>query len=112
MPHSSSISFKDCVRDGWHVSTTCDACRCGSDIVNVGPLAASKSGDKPIRVLFEARKLTCRTCKQPFAGLTVRRKGPTPQDSFEIAAYWREGASVDPAVVAYWEGFRKASARA
>lgn len=81
----------------------------GSDIVNLAPLAAG-GGDKAIRVLFEARKLTCRKCKQPFAGLTVRRKGPTPQDSCEIAFYWREGSSKDPAVIAYWEGFRKAQA--
>lgn len=108
MPHASPISFRDCLRAGWHVSTTCDACQCGSDIVNLAPLAAGAAGDKPIRVLFEARKLTCKRCSQPFAGLRVRRNGPTPHDSYEVLAFWREGSSADPTVAAYWQGWRKA----
>ena len=107
MPHASSITFRDCVRACWKVSTQCDACR-ESSAPNLGPIAASKVGDRPIRILFDARKLTCRKCGQPFAGLIIRREGPTAQDCSEIVAFWREGTTSDPAVAAYWEGFRKA----
>ena len=110
MPHASSITFQNCVRAGWKVAAHCDACREAS-APNLGPIAAGKLGDRPIRALFDARKLTCRKCGEPLAGLTVRREGGAALDSYEIVAFWREGTTCDPVVSAFWKGFREANER-
>lgn len=59
MPHASSITFQNFVRAGWKVGVHCDARR-NASFPNLGLIAAGKLGDRPIRSLFDARKLTCR----------------------------------------------------
>ena len=111
MPHVSPISFRDCVRLGWRVLAHCDGCRATTQ-ADAARIAEGAAATRPIRALFDARKLTCRKCGKPLAGVSVSIDGASPLERVEVVSYWREGSMYDPAVAAYWEGYRKGKAGA
>jgi hypothetical protein len=115
MPVTLTLSLRDCLLGDFRVTMSCDHCKVGRE-AHLGHLvrAAGPAANRPIIELFDGGKLVCSRCLKPWCGLTVERdssKAPT-SDTREniIAKFWRPGSGSDPAVVAYWEGFRKARA--
>lgn len=111
MPVTLTLSLSDCLLGDFRVTMHCDRCNVGrhahlDQLVKV----AGPAADKPIIELFDAGKLVCSRCTKPWGGLTVERTGPTPLANGVIVRFWRTGSASDPAVRAYWEGFRKAKA--
>ena len=109
MPVTLNLSLNDCLHGDFRVTMRCDHCNVGRH-AHLDHLvkAAGKAADTPILDLFEGGKLVCSRCTKPWGGLTVERTGPTPLANRVIVQFWRRGSRCDPAVVAYWEGFRKA----
>lgn len=109
MPHTLTLSLRDCLLGGFRVTTNCDHCRMGTS-PNLDHLvaAAGLAADRPIIELFDGGKLVCARCVKPWSGIMIERQGPSPTLSNVVVRFWRPGSTCDPAVAAYWEGFRKA----